>query len=81
MSVNVKIIVDYNTLPQEEGEFIKRTVTFIDNLSGIETKIHENIVPKDKPFNNIKTKHLNGFIARSFQLNAIKMTEKDRPSI
>ena len=46
MSVNVKIIVDYNTLPQEEGEFIKRTVTFIDNLSGIETKIHEDIVPK-----------------------------------
>ena len=43
MSVNVKIIVDYNTLPQEEGEFIKRTVTFIDNLSGIETKIHEDI--------------------------------------
>lgn len=81
MSVNVKIIVDYNSLLQEKGEFIKRTVIFIDNLSGIKTKIHEDIVPKNEPFNNIKTKHLNGFIARSFQLNAIKTIEKDHPSI
>lgn len=75
MAVDVRIVVDYKSFLKEEKELIKRTVTFVDNLSNDETKIYEDVVPENEPFNNEKTKQLNSFIAQSFQLNAVKMSE------